>query len=163
MSDKDKIDFFMFLDNYLEDAKEGFQAINSALLALEKDHSQTERFDEIFRTVHTLKSSSTMLEFSNIAELAHMSEDFLDRLRRNELPVTQEAIDLLFEIVDTLETMVRERASQAGGKRKPIEASGPEGPTVSSICQLLPPLDETSTTKVSVYGPSPVLLENQRA
>ncbi len=41
MSDKDKIDLSMFLDDYLNDAKEGFQRINSALLALEKDHSQT--------------------------------------------------------------------------------------------------------------------------
>lgn len=106
------LDFSMFLDDYLNDAREGFQAINSALLALEKDHSQTERLDEIFRVVHTLKSSSTMLEFSSIAELAHVGEDFLDRLRKKELPITQETIDLLFEIVDTLEAMVREPNSE---------------------------------------------------
>jgi len=78
MPDKDKIDLSMFLDDYLNDAKEGFQRINSALLALEKDHSQTEQLDEIFRAIHTLKSSSTMLEFSDIAELAHTCEDLLD-------------------------------------------------------------------------------------
>ena len=108
MKDKDKIDLSMFLDDYLNDAKEGFQAINSALLALEKDHSQTERLDTIFRHVHTLKSSSTMLEFTDIAGLAHTCEDLLDRLRKDELPVTQETIDVLFEVTDTLETMVRE-------------------------------------------------------
>jgi len=115
MSDKDEIDVSIFLPEYLDDAKEGFQAINSALLALEKDHRQTGCVDEIFRVVHTLKSSSAMLEFSHIAELAHMSEDFLARLRENELPVTQEVIDLLFEVGDTLETMVGERV---GGKGK---------------------------------------------
>jgi two-component system chemotaxis sensor kinase CheA len=108
MPDKDKIDFSMFLDDYLNDAKKGFQEINSALLALEKDHSQTERLDKIFRHVHTLKSSSTMLGFTDIARLAHICEDLLDRLRKNELPVTQETIDVLFEVIDTLETMVRE-------------------------------------------------------
>jgi len=112
MSDEDRIDLSMFLDDYLNDAREGFQAINSALLALEKDSSQTGRLDVIFRTVHTLKSSSTMLEFSDIAELAHICEDLLDRLRKNELPVTQEIIDLLFEVTDTLEAMVRERAEK---------------------------------------------------
>jgi two-component system chemotaxis sensor kinase CheA len=114
MPDEDRIDFSMFLDDYLNDAKEGFQTINSALLALEKDHSQTEHLDEIFRVVHTLKSSSTMLEFSSIAELAHIAEDFLDRLRKKELPVTEETIDLLFEIVDTLEAMVREPNAEFG-------------------------------------------------
>ncbi len=111
----------MFLDDYLNDAKEGFQQINSALLALEKDHGQTERLNEIFRVVHTLKSSSTMLKFSNIAELAHISEDLLDRMRKKELRVSQEAIDLLFEVVDMLETMVRERAK---GKSKASAESG---------------------------------------
>jgi len=114
MSDKDKIDFSMFLDDYLNDAREGFQAINSALLALEKDHSQTEHLDEIFRVVHTLKSASTMLEFFSIVELAHIGEDFLDRLRKKELPITQETIDLLFEVVDTLEAMVGEPNADFG-------------------------------------------------
>jgi len=112
MSDEDRIDLSMFLDDYLNDTKEGFQAINSALLALEKDRSQRERLDEIFRAIHTLKSSSTMLEFADIAEMAHLCEDLLDRLRKNELPVTQETIDLLFEVTDTLEAMVRERAER---------------------------------------------------
>ncbi len=127
MNEKDTIDFSMFLDDYLNDAREGFQQINSALLALEKDHSQTDRLDEIFRVVHTLKSSSAMLEFSNIEELAHISEDLLDRLRKNELLVSQETIDLLFEVVDTLETMVKERAK---GKSK---ASADFGVRISEL------------------------------
>jgi len=99
----------------LNDTKEGFQRINSALLALEKDHSQTEQLDEIFRAMHTLKSSSTMLEFSDIAELAHTCEDLLDRLRKHEVPVSGETIDALFEVTDTLEKMVHERAEGKAG------------------------------------------------
>jgi len=115
MSDKEKLDLSKFLNDYLSDAKEGFQRINSALLTLEKDPSQKERLDEIFRAVHTLKSSSAMLEFSDIAELAHASEDLLDQMRQNEVLVNQETIDLLFEAVDTLETMVKERAEGKSG------------------------------------------------
>jgi len=118
MPDKDKIDLSMFLDDYLNDAKEGFQRINSALLALEKDHSQTEQLDEIFRAIHTFKSSSTMLEFSHIAELAHTCEDLLDRLRKHEVAVSGETIDVLFEVTDTLEKMVQERAE---GKESAFE------------------------------------------
>ena len=91
-------------------AKEGFQKADNALLALEKDHTQTGRLDEIFRADHSLKSSSAMLEFSDIAELAHACEDLLDRVRKHELPVTQQIIDVLFEVVDTLQTMVNQRA-----------------------------------------------------
>ncbi|HWP46184.1 MAG TPA: chemotaxis protein CheA [Candidatus Limnocylindrales bacterium] len=109
MSDKDKLNFSIFLDDYLNDTKEGFQEINRALLALEKDPAQVDRLDEVFRTLHTLKSASTMLGFSSIAELAHFSEDFLDRLRKRELPITQEVVDVLFEIIDALEMSVRQR------------------------------------------------------
>ena len=116
MPDRDAIDFSMFLADYVEDAKEGFQQINNALLILEKDRSQTQRLDEIFRAIHTLKSSSKMLEFSDIAELAHTYEDLLDRLRKHEAPITQETIDVLFEVSDTLETMVQERAERKGGR-----------------------------------------------
>jgi two-component system chemotaxis sensor kinase CheA len=118
MAEKDRLDFSIFLSNYLNDAREGFQEINSALLELEKDHSRKELLDEIFRVVHTLKSSSVMLEFSDIAELAHISEDLLDRMRKDKAQVTQETINVLFEVVDMLEAMVKERAE---GKSEPNE------------------------------------------
>jgi len=116
MKDEDRIDLSMFLADYLSDTREGFQVINSALLALEKDYSQIERLDELFRVIHTLKSSSAMLEFSDIAELAHICEDLLDHLRKRKTPVTQDAINVLFEVTDTLEMMVKERAER---KSKP--------------------------------------------
>lgn len=106
---KDHIDFSGFLEDYLSDAKEGFQSANNALLALEKDHSRKELLDGIYRVFHTLKSSSTMLEFSDIAEMAHLSEDLLDIMRKN---VTQETIDVLFEVTRTLERMVTEQAER---------------------------------------------------
>jgi len=110
MPDIDKLDISIFINDYLADCREGFQAINKALLALEKDPGQTEHLDEIFRRVHTLKSSSAMLEFSDVAELAHSCEDLMDRLRKYELAVTQDTIDVLFEITDKLEVMVKEHA-----------------------------------------------------
>lgn len=106
MPTDDHIDFSMFLDDYLNDAREGFQACNNALLALEKDYSRLSCLDEIFRVVHTIKSASTMLEFSHIADIAHISEDLLDHMRNEDVPVSQETIDLLFAIVDMMEKMV---------------------------------------------------------
>lgn len=109
MADEEKIDLSLFLNEYLEDAKAGFQRANSALLALEKDHSQSERLEEIARVFHTLKSSSAMLGFDGIADLSHFSENLLGRMRKNEISVTKEAVDTLFEVIDLLEAMVRVR------------------------------------------------------
>jgi two-component system, chemotaxis family, sensor kinase CheA len=114
-------DHSMFLSDYLNDAREDFQVANRALLVLEQDPDQPERVNEIFRAVHTLKSSSAMLGFISIAELAHFTEDVLDRIRSKELPLSQSAIDILLEAFDTLEVMVRKRAA---GQSEEEQAAG---------------------------------------
>lgn len=114
MTESDKLDFLRFLDDYLNDARDGLQAANTALLALEKDFGRTELLDEIFRVFHTLKSSSIMLEFADIAELAHLTEDLLDLMRKNEVQISQKGIDVLFEIADTLGIMIKERGENKG-------------------------------------------------
>lgn len=116
MSESDKLDFLRFLGDYLTDVRDGLQSVNNALLILEKDASRTELLDEVFRVFHTTKSASIMLEFADTAELAHSAEDLLDLMRKNEVQVTQKAIDLLFEVVDALGMMVKERAERRGAQ-----------------------------------------------
>lgn len=114
MSESDKLDFLRFLEDYLNNARDGFQSANTALLALEKDFSRTDLLDEVFRVFHTMKSASIMLEFADIAELAHLTEDLLDLMRKNEVRVSQKGIDVLFEIADTLGIMIKERSENKG-------------------------------------------------
>ena len=114
MSESDKLDFLRFLEDYLTDAREGFQSVNNALLILEKDFGRTDLLDEVFRVFHTMKSASIMLEFADIAELAHLTEDLLDLMRKNEVRVSQKGIDVLFEIADTLGIMIKERSENKG-------------------------------------------------
>lgn len=114
MDDKDKLDLRMFLKDYLNDARKGFQEAFSALLEIEKDHSRTELLDDIFRPMHTLKSSSTMIEFMEIAETAHIVEDLLDCMKKGETPVTKETVNILFDAVETLEDMVGTREKGKG-------------------------------------------------
>ncbi len=110
--DDEKLDLSIFLKEYVNDARDGFQRANESILALEKDTEHPEMLDEISRVFHTLKSSSTMLGFADISELPHSSEDLISRLKENIENITQRAIDLLFEIIDTLEAMVKERAEK---------------------------------------------------
>ena len=168
MPDKDKIDFSMFLDDYLSDAKEGLQSANSALLVLEKDYTKSGRLDEIFRHLHTLKSSSAMLEFTDIAQLAHIGEDLLDRLRKHQSPLNQQTIDILFEVLDVLEMMVKART---GGQRKPtaewgkrlsdlqnkIKAQETKTPAVRNGESDSTPPSQLSGSTASIAGPVPTI------
>jgi|HubBroStandDraft_6_1064221.scaffolds.fasta_scaffold07321_2 two-component system chemotaxis sensor kinase CheA len=111
MADNDLPDLSIFLNDFLNDSREDLQKANQALLALEKDPSEAERLNEIFRSVHTLKSSSALLEFAGIAVLAHFTEDLLDRLRKQELPLNHNAIDILLESIDAIESFIQRRVA----------------------------------------------------
>jgi two-component system chemotaxis sensor kinase CheA len=115
MATDSNMDFSQFLENYLDDAREGFRKINNALLALEKDHKRVELLDDIFRILHTLKSSSTMLGFTDIVELAHISEGYLSLVRKNEKEAGTETFAIMFSVVDALEGMVGEHAGGGAG------------------------------------------------
>lgn len=117
MADTDKLDLAMFMADYLSDAKEGFQEANSALLALEKDYTQKEHLDTILRVFHTLKSSSHMLNFIDIGDFSHRCEDFVARLRKQEIPVDKDTVDFLFEVNDAMEAVVKERAAKGAEKK----------------------------------------------
>lgn len=104
---KETLDLTIFIEDYLNDARDGFQEVFSALLALEKDRSRRELLDDLFRPIHTLKSSSAMIGFKHVAELANFLEDFIDRLRKQEIPLTRDAVDFMFEGAESLEALVK--------------------------------------------------------
>lgn len=117
MSDTDKIDLAIFMEDYLSDAKEGFQEANRTLLALEKDYTRKDHLNNILRIFHTLKSSSSMLNLTDIIDFAHRCEDFISRLIKQEIPVDKNTVDFLFEVNDAMEAIVKERAVQGGGEK----------------------------------------------
>jgi len=60
--------------------------------------------------------------FQNISELAHAMEDAFGRLKKKELPVTSDVVDLLFNCFDVLEKMIGFATKE--GKEKQIDVSG---------------------------------------
>lgn len=72
------LDMFIFETNQLIDQLE------EILLASEESKSLTdENINEIFRIMHTIKSSSAMMEFNNISKLTHKVEDLFYLIREN--------------------------------------------------------------------------------
>jgi two-component system, chemotaxis family, sensor kinase CheA len=84
-------------DSYLIEAREILDHLSQDLLALEKTPSDVDVLNNIFREMHTLKGTSSFLGFNQISELAHTSEDLLNKLRKGECTATSEIIDVLIE------------------------------------------------------------------
>ena len=103
-----EIDMSQFKELFIEEAHEHLQDLNQVLLQLEKDPSNAEPINEIFRLAHTIKGMAATMGYDNMALLAHSMEDLLDELRQGELEVRAELFDLLFDCLDALGTMLED-------------------------------------------------------
>jgi two-component system chemotaxis sensor kinase CheA len=95
-----------YLDIFVEESKEHLQELNTSLLILEKDPANTSVLNEIFRVAHTLKGMAGTMGFNLMATLTHHMEDVLDGLRKGQVKVTTEVVDVLFQCLDALEDYV---------------------------------------------------------
>lgn len=90
---------------FLEEVEEHLQVIEEDLVRLEKEEGTEELLQEIFRAAHTLKGSSATIGHKRMAELTHAMESVLDKLRKKQLSVRSDVIDLLFEALDNLRVL----------------------------------------------------------
>ncbi|MEA2063290.1 MAG: chemotaxis protein CheA [Gemmatimonadota bacterium] len=76
------------------------------LLKVEQDPGDEEALNSVFRSFHTIKGVAGFLDLRDIMELAHVSEDLLDRARKGQLQLNGQAVDTIFESIDTLRSLV---------------------------------------------------------
>ncbi|PYP65141.1 MAG: hypothetical protein DMD26_12110 [Gemmatimonadetes bacterium] len=102
------MDASQYADLFLTESREHVSAMNQWLLQLERDGAagSAEPISAIFRAVHTVKGMSATMGYVVVAELSHELETLLDRVRRGELPVNGELMDLLFRSADVLESAI---------------------------------------------------------
>ncbi|MBX4261123.1 chemotaxis protein CheA [Clostridium estertheticum] len=73
------------LEIYLFEATQLMEQLEEISIECEKNKSiDTEHINEIFRIMHTIKSSSAMMMFNNISVLAHSMEDLFYFIRENK-------------------------------------------------------------------------------
>ncbi|MDW7776392.1 MAG: chemotaxis protein CheA [Methanosarcinales archaeon] len=102
------MDMSKYEDDFKAEARDHLQIINQALLDLEKNPKDRTILDIIFRSAHTLKSSSAAMEYTHISNLTHEMENVLDILRAGDVYATSQTVDVLFECADILEDMVND-------------------------------------------------------
>lgn len=106
-----------YLDVFIEESKEHIQALNEHLLELEKEPSNLTIVSEIFRSAHTLKGMSATMGFQDLADLTHKMENVLDAVRHHKITLNSDIIDVVFNAVDVLESMVLDITDGGEGKQ----------------------------------------------
>lgn len=81
-------------DTYKEEASELLNDLEEALLELEHEPDSADLVNRIFRAMHTIKGSGAMAGFDNIAAFTHDLETAFDLVRKGELRVTHELIEI---------------------------------------------------------------------
>lgn len=100
---------------FLSESREHVSAINDLLLALEASPGSREPLEGVFRAVHTIKGMSATMGYRGVADLAHVLEDLLDRVRHGGRSVDGDLVDLLFEGADALERAIEAAVAEDDG------------------------------------------------
>ena len=111
------MDMNQYLDVFIEESREHLQTCNEKLLELEKNPTDLQLVNDIFRAAHTLKGMSATMGYEDMAHLTHSLENVLDAIRNEEMTITSEWMDVMFEALDDLEAIVLSIIEGGDGKR----------------------------------------------
>jgi two-component system chemotaxis sensor kinase CheA len=100
------LDLTKYRTVFIEEATEHLSDMSSALLELEKDATNAEAIDLIFRMAHGIKGMAASLEYAPITEVAHRLEDRMTAIRNSGAAQAGDEMALLFRGLETLEAMV---------------------------------------------------------
>jgi len=88
------------LDVFIFESAQLLESLEETLLLSEKDNELTqEHIDEIFRIMHTIKGSSSMMSLDGLAKLSHALEDMFDKIREGLTRTDNDAIEGVIELV----------------------------------------------------------------
>ncbi len=93
-------------EGYLIETGELLDSLSQDLMILENDPENHDLLNQIFRSFHTIKGTSSFMGFDKIVEITHHAEDLLNKLRRDELKVNLDIIDVQLEVHDWIELLV---------------------------------------------------------
>jgi two-component system chemotaxis sensor kinase CheA len=111
------------INDFLVEAEELVDSLDNNLVELEERPNDLDLLNEIFRAAHTIKGTSGFLGLNKIMSLTHKMEDVLNKLRKEELRVTGDIMDIVLESVDMLKILL-EDVSQGRESDLDIEVVG---------------------------------------
>lgn len=136
------MDMSQYLGAFLDEAGDNLQRLDDLLLTLEKDTTNMEVVNEIFRSAHTLKGMSATMGFEKMAGLTHALEDRLDAARKGTHHLNDFDMNLMFSSLDTMQAMVD--SIRGGGSDAHLD--------VSALVASLRNMD----AEAAAVGPAPI-------
>ncbi|WP_148787626.1 chemotaxis protein CheW [Campylobacter concisus] len=134
------------MEDFLIEAFELIEQIDHDLVELESNPEDLELLNRIFRVAHTVKGSSSFLNFDVLTELTHHMEDVLNKARKGELKITPDIMDVVLESVDMMKGLlesIRDNGSDAAA-----------GIDIKNICVRLTQISESEAPSAASEAPA---------
>ena len=100
------------LDEFLGEAQEILEGLNSDLLVLDEGNKEgkmdPETMNNIFRGVHSLKGLAGMFGMDKLSNFAHHLENLLDAMRLGKVRISPDMLDILFEALEIFNQLTDE-------------------------------------------------------
>lgn len=97
------VDLSQFYEMFFDEAEELLSDMEGLLLGLDVDDPSMDDLNGIFRAAHSIKGGAgTFGCFQHLANTTHILENVLDSIRKGELTLRQEMIDVFLEAKDVL-------------------------------------------------------------
>ncbi len=94
------------IQDFIIETQEILDGLDEKFVDLEKDRSNQDLLNDIFRSIHTLKGASGFLGFNQMVELTHTTENVLKKLKDGLLEVTPYIMDVILEAVDLMKLLL---------------------------------------------------------
>ncbi len=104
------------VQDFLVEAGEILDGLANQLVDLETHAGDQALLNAIFRGFHTIKGGAGFLAFENLVAVSHKAEDVFDGLRRGELRVDADLMDVVLQSLDVVNDMFAQiRAGRVPG------------------------------------------------
>ncbi len=98
----DGLDLRQFYQTFFEEADELLAEMEQLLLELDATAPDSEQLNAIFRAAHSIKGGAATFGFVALTETTHLLENLLDGIRRGEMALRADMIDIFLETKDVL-------------------------------------------------------------
>ncbi len=145
------IDLTQFFQIFFEEAAEHLSTMETLLLALDVSNPSMDDLNAIFRSAHSIKGGAGTFGFTDMTEVTHVLETLLDKLRKQEMTLTDEMVSAFLEAGDVISTQLA--AHRGEGEVDQAE--------VKAVCEKLErltsaqPAASTSSEQAAPVGAAP--------
>ncbi len=137
-------------ESFLVESQELLDALMPDLMQLETAGDDMDLMNRIFRGFHTIKGTSGFMGFDSITVITHHAEDLLNKLRRSELTITMDMVDVLLEVHDWIQLLVKNLSM---GDDSPVDYSQ----TLARLEAVInPSAEKSSASKKEEKPPSAI-------